>query len=147
MVANDVATHVLTVNNPANDAKIKSDFFVGDGGLLSNIATTLQAITDQGNTASNVIIFNSNTNVAGYKNVGFVTTSNVGIQNTAPTHTLSIGDKVLFDDNTDESLGQSVMVVEGRINATRFQGDGGLLSNIATTLESIAIKETRHLMF
>ena len=138
LVANDVATHVLTVNNPANDAKIKSDFFVGDGGLLSNIATTLQAITDQGNTASNVIIFNSNTNVAGYKNVGFVTTSNVGIQNTAPTHTLSIGDKVLFDDNTDESLGQSVMVVEGRINATRFQGDGGLLSNIATTLESIA---------
>ncbi len=138
LVANDVATHVLTVNNPANDAKIKSDFFVGDGGLLSNIATTLQAITDQGNASSNVLIFNSNTDVTGYKNVGFVTTSNVGIQNTAPTHTLSIGDKVFFSNNTNEALGESVMVVEGRINATRFQGDGGLLSNIATTLESIA---------
>ena len=138
LVANDVATHVLTVNNTANDAKIKSDFFVGDGGLLSNIATTLQAITDQGNASSNVLIFNSNTDVTGYKNVGFVTTSNVGIQNTAPTHTLSIGDKVFFSNNTNEALGESVMVVEGRINATRFQGDGGLLSNIATTLESIA---------
>jgi hypothetical protein len=138
LVANDVATHVLTVNNTANDAKIKSDFFVGDGGLLSNIATTLQSIADQGNAASNVILFNSNTDVAGYKNVGFVTTSNVGIQNTAPTHTMSIGDKIIIDNNTDESQGESVMLVHGRISADRFQGDGGLLSNIATTLESIA---------
>ena len=137
LVANDVATHVLTVNNTANDAKIKSDFFVGDGGLLSNIATTLQSIADQGNAASNVILFNSNTDVAGYKNVGFVTTSNVGIQNTAPTHTMSIGDKIIIDNNTDESQGESVMLVHGRISADRFQGDGGLLSNIATTLESI----------
>jgi hypothetical protein len=138
LVANDVATHVLTVNNTANDAKIKSDFFVGDGGLLSNIATTLQSIADQGNAASNVILFNSNTDVTGYKNVGFVTTSNVGIQNTAPTHTMSIGDKIIIDNNTDESQGESVMLVHGRISADRFQGDGGLLSNIATTLESIA---------
>ena len=72
------------MNNPANDAKIKSDFFVGDGGLLSNIATTLQAITDQGNASSNVLIFNSNVDIPGYKGVGFVTTSNVGIQNTNP---------------------------------------------------------------
>jgi hypothetical protein len=129
LVANDTASNVLSVTGA-----IGANIFIGDGGLLSNIATTLGKIVDQGNTVANVVQFSSNT---GYGGVGIVTDSNVGIQNTNPAHTLSIGDKVYFDDTTNEALGQSVMVVDGRINATRFQGDGGLLSNIATTLEAI----------
>ena len=129
LVANDTASNVLSVTGA-----IGANIFIGDGGLLSNIATTLGKIVDQGNAVANVVQFSSNT---GYDGVGIVTDSNVGIQNTNPAHTLSIGDKVYFDDNTNEALGESVMVVDGRINAARFQGDGGLLSNIATTLQSI----------
>ena len=138
LVANDVATHILTVHNSDDDAKIKSDFFVGDGGLLSNIATTLSAIVEQGNTTSNVLQFNSGAGSI-YKGVGLVTTSNVGIQNTNPGHTLSIGSNVYFDNNASEfaSTSTPTMVVKGRINATRFEGDGGLLSNIATNLQAI----------
>ena len=50
---------------------------------------------------------------------------------------LSVVSKSPFDDN---GSGQSVIQVDGRITATRFQGDGGLLSNIATTFSSIVIK-------
>ena len=128
----------MTVHNSDDDAKIKSDFFVGDGGLLSNIATTLSAIVEQGNTTSNVLQLNSGAGSI-YSGVGLVTTSNVGIQNTNPGHTLSIGSNVYFDNNASEfaSTSTPTMVVKGRINATRFEGDGGLLSNIATNLQAI----------
>lgn len=127
--ANGAASNVLEITG-----NVGATFFVGDGGFLSNIATTLNDITNQGNVISNVVTFEANTHYGG---IGFVTSSNVGIQNTNPLHTLSVGDKVIFDDNTVESSGQSVIQVDGRISATRFQGDGGLLSNIATTLSSI----------
>ena len=129
LTANGAASNVLDITG-----NVGATFFVGDGGFLSNIATTLSDIVNQGNTVSNVVKFEANTHYAG---VGIITESNVGIQNTAPTHTLSIGDKIRIDNNTNESLGESVMQVDGRILATRFKGDGGLLSNIATTLESI----------
>jgi hypothetical protein len=132
MTANADASNVIQVTG-----NVGATFFVGDGGFLSNIATTLSDIVDQGNTVSNVVQFSSDAGVADYKGAGLVTNSNVGIQNTSPDHTLAIGDKVRFDTNTDEALGQSVIQVDGRINASRFEGDGGLLSNIATTLESI----------
>src|SRR5210317_282086 len=135
-------SYYLTANADASNVvqitgNVGATFFVGDGGFLSNIATTLSDIVDQGNTVSNVVQFSSDAGVADYKGVGLVTDSNVGIQNTSPDHTLAIGDKVRVDDNTNELLGQSVIEVDGRILATRFEGDGGLLSNIATTLESI----------
>ena len=130
LTANGAASNVLEITG-----NVGATFFVGDGGFLSNIATTLNDITNQGNAISNVVIFNSGPAV--YGGVGLVTSSNVGIQNTNPLHTLHVGDKVIFDDNTVESSGQSVIQVDGRISATRFEGDGGLLSNIATTLTSI----------
>ena len=129
LTANGAASNVLDITG-----NVGATFFVGDGGFLSNIATTLNDITNQGNVISNVVTFEANTHYGG---VGLVTSSNVGIRNTNPLHTLSVGDKVIFDDNTVESSGQSVIRVDGRILATRFQGDGGLLSNIATTLSSI----------
>ena len=129
LTANGAASNVLDITG-----NVGATFFVGDGGFLSNIATTLSDIVNQGNTVSNVVKFSS---ASGYSGTGVITDSNVGIQNTAPTHTLSIGDKIRIDNNTNESAGESVMQVDGRILATRFKGDGGLLSNIATTFESI----------
>src|SRR6056300_358808 len=119
-----VKTNIQTFTG---EVEILSNLHLGDGSYY------MTANAD----ASNVVQFSSDAGVADYKGVGLVTDSNVGIQNTSPDHTLAIGDKVRFDTNTNELLGQSVIQVDGRILATRFEGDGGLLSNIATTLESI----------
>ena len=62
LVANDTASNVLSVTGA-----IGANIFIGDGGLLSNIATTLGKIVDQGNVVANVVQFSSNT---GYGGVG-----------------------------------------------------------------------------
>src|SRR5210317_1207397 len=93
LTANGAASNVLEITG-----NVGATFFIGDGGFLSNIATTLSDIVDQGNTVSNVVQFSSDAGVADYKGVGLVTDSNVGIQNTSPDHTLAIGDKVRVDD-------------------------------------------------
>ena len=130
LTANADASNVVEVTG-----NVGATFFVGDGGFLSNIATTLSDIVDQGNSVSNVVQFSSDAGVSDYKGVGLVTNSNVGIQNTSPDHTLSIADIVVFDKEVSEP--SASMNVYGKVYATRFEGDGGLLSNIATTLQSI----------
>tara|TARA_B100001564_G_scaffold349339_1_gene352336 strand:- start:4007 stop:8839 length:4833 start_codon:yes stop_codon:yes gene_type:complete len=128
-IANDLPTHQLSIGTNVfiRDGTIEATQFDGDGGLLSNIATTLQSISDQGNVTSNTIQFtNSKTGFIVSSNAditGNLTASNVGIANALPTHQLSIGTNVFIRDGT--------------IEATQFDGDGGLLSNIATTLQSI----------
>jgi hypothetical protein len=127
--ANDLAANVLTVIG-----SIGANIFIGDGGLLSNIATTLDDIIDQGNTVSNTVIFVSGNDAT--SNTGIMTYSNVGISisNTAPTgeYQLTVGSNIFA--NTHAS---NVLSVVGRIGADYFVGDGGLLSNIATTLDQI----------
>jgi hypothetical protein len=120
----DAGSNVLNITG-----NVGATNFIGDGGLLSNIATTLSDIVDQGNTVANVVQFNS---ASGYNGVGLVTSSNVGIQNTAPAHNLSIGSNLYVDDT-----GANVLNITGNLGATNFIGDGGLLSNIATTLSDI----------
>jgi hypothetical protein len=120
----DAGSNVLNITG-----NVGATNFIGDGGLLSNIATTLSDIVDQGNTVANVVQFNS---ASGYNGVGLVTSSNVGIQNTAPAHNLSIGSNLYVDDT-----GANVLNITGNVGATNFIGDGGLLSNIATTLSDI----------
>ena len=80
--------------------------FVGDGGLLSNIATTLQAITENGNTTSNVVQFTGT-------ETSFVSYSNVGIANTAPTHTLSVGSKFYVNE-----VGANTVVLVGNTSVS-----------------------------
>jgi cytoskeletal protein CcmA (bactofilin family) len=128
-IANALPTHQLSIGTNVfiRDGTIEATQFDGDGGLLSNIATTLQSISDQGNVTSNTIQFtNAKTGFVVSSNAditGNLTASNVGIANALPTHQLSIGTNVFIRDGT--------------IEATQFDGDGGLLSNIATTLQSI----------
>ena len=129
-IMNTEPTHQLSIGNNifADNGRVSATEFSGDGGLLSNIATTLQSISDQGNVTSNTIQFtNAKTGFVVSSNAiitGNLTASNVGIANALPTHQLSIGTNVFIRDGT--------------IEATQFDGDGGLLSNIATTLQSIS---------
>ena len=65
-----------------------------------------QAVTNQGNTTSNNLIF--------YNNVAaFVTTGNVGIANSLASHTLSVGSNVYIDDT-----GINVLVASGGVGIT-----------------------------
>ena len=63
-----------------------------------------QAVTNQGNVTSNVVRFFNDT-------TAFVTQSNVGIANSTPGHTLSIGSNVYFND-----AGSNVLVVSGGVS-------------------------------
>ena len=128
LTANGDASNVLDVTG-----NVGASFFVGDGGLISNIATTLSDIVDQGNLVANVVQFNAPPAV--FAGVGIVTASNVGIQNANPLNTLSIANKIIIDKDVSEP--STTMNVHGKVYASRFEGDGGLLSNIATTLEAI----------
>jgi hypothetical protein len=131
LFANDLAANVLTV-----DGSIGSTFFIGDGGLLSNIATTLNDIVANpgGNTVSNTLVFESGADAT--SNTAIVTLSNVGISisNTEPTgeFQFAVGSNIFV--NTHAS---NVLTVVGAIGSDLFIGDGGLLSNIATTLDQI----------
>ena len=60
LTANGAASNVLEITG-----NVGATFFIGDGGFLSNIATTLNDITNQGNVISNVVIFEANTHYGG----------------------------------------------------------------------------------
>jgi hypothetical protein len=87
---------------------VTASIFFGDGGLLSNITQTLQGITEIGNTTSIALEFNNVT-------TGFVTTSNVGIVNTAPQHNFSVGSNLYVHDTAS-----NVLTVEGNVSAHRL---------------------------
>jgi hypothetical protein len=131
LFANDLAANVLTV-----DGSIGSTFFIGDGGLLSNIATTLNDIVANpgGNTVSNTLVFESGADAT--SNTAIATLSNVGISisNTEPTgeFQLTVGSNIFVNTHA-----ANVLTVVGAIGSDLFIGDGGLLSNIATTLDQI----------
>ena len=90
--------------------------FVGDGGLLSNIATTLQAITENGNTTSNIVQF---TGVG----TSVVAHSNVGVANAVPGHTLSVGTHLYVDEN-----GPNTLVLIGNTSVSANISVGGDIS-------------------
>jgi predicted acyltransferase (DUF342 family) len=111
------------------NVQVQNNITVGEFGVyygnahgLSNI--TLQQVTQYGNTTANTIEF-TNT-------VSFVTSSNVGIANTSPEHTMGIGSNLYIDD-----AGSNIIHATGNVYATRFIGDGYFLSNIASNLEQI----------
>jgi len=93
--------------------------FHGDGSGLTGIPPT--AITGTLSQWSNVTV----------DEVYFV--GNVGIANTNPGHDLSVGSNLFVDDD-----GSNVLVVDGNVSATYFEGDGSRLTGLVTTLESVA---------
>ena len=78
-------TSLTASGNVLVTGNVTAEFFAGDGSNLTGIATTLQAVSDNGNVTSNTIQF---TNVT----TGFVTTSNIEIGgNAVITSGLDVG--------------------------------------------------------
>tara|TARA_B100001250_G_scaffold387643_1_gene385234 strand:+ start:5676 stop:8900 length:3225 start_codon:yes stop_codon:yes gene_type:complete len=71
---------------------------------------TLQAATDRGNVTSNTVQFSNAT-------TGFITTSNIGVANSAPIHALSVKDKVFMCGPTGDT---NTLRVEGTTRSNKF---------------------------
>ncbi len=123
----DVGANVYIEDGTINViGNVTATTFIGDGGLLSNLATNFDEIIINGNTTTGTAIFD-NTTAALVTNVY----SNTGIANLNPIHMLDVGDNIYMDSTS--------MNVTGNVVATRFIGDGSFLDNIASTLEQIII--------
>ena len=130
---------------------VEANYFTGDGSLLSNIASNLQEITDNGNTTSNTVQFTN-------PDVGLVATGNVEASNFVATGnveaTYFIGDgsqltglaatleDVVTNSNTTSNTVQFTnadvgIVATGNVSANYFIGDGSQLTGIAATLEDV----------
>ena len=120
-----VQDNIFVQNNITVVDTVYANFFSGDGGLLSNLASDFEEIIINGNTTSNTVEFRGATSI--------VTTGFVGIANTEPGHDLSVGSNLYVDDT-----GSNVLHVTGNVYATQFFGDGSTLTGLVTTLEDVA---------
>ena len=119
---------------------VKATQFVGDGSSLTGLVTTLESVTDNGNTTSNTIQFTNS-------NVGIVATGNVeaayfigdGSKLTGLVTTLeSVTDNGNTTSNTLQFTNSNVgIVATGNVEAAYFIGDGSKLTGLVTTLESV----------
>ena len=143
-IGTQTPTELLEVSG---NVKVSSGYhLMGDGGLISNIATTLQSISDQGNTVSNTIQFTNTT-------TGLTSTGNVEVTNNKffkgdggliSNIATTLGDIVDQGNATSNTMvfanANVALNASGNIevvNSKFFKGDGGLISNIATTLQAI----------
>ena len=101
--------------------------FVGDGGLLSNIATNLQSISENGNTTSNIIQFTGT-------ETSFVSHSNVGIANTQPDHTLSVGTNFYVNED-----GANTVVVDGNVSVSSNLTVGSNIAIVGLSVDKFPI--------
>jgi hypothetical protein len=128
---------------------------VVDSGVKTSLlgGITLQEATSRGNTTSNIVQFTNST-------TGFITTSNVGISNSAPTHALSVKDKIFMCgpgttllevkgtskseriisgtnitiDGVQTGTNPAYITTGGRTHSTRFTGTTlGLAGNLVPT--------------
>src|SRR5210317_678451 len=119
VVIDDVVSNVIHVTG-----NVYATRFIGDGAFLENIASSFQAITDNGNVTTNTVEFDGSTSL--------VTTGSVGIANTVPVHNLDIGSNLYVED-----AGSNVLHVTGNVYADYFVGDGSQLTGIAASLDQI----------
>ena len=118
----DASTAGTMYMSPLRIAELAGATFIGyssstkevvDTGVATSLlgGVTLDSAALQGNVVSNSIPHFANVTTAFTTGHG----SNVGISNTAPTHMLSVGDKI-FMSNT----GEEAIKVEGNVRAQRF---------------------------
>ena len=91
-----------------------------DSGVRTSLlgGVTFQSSTDMGNASSNIVQFTNPT-------TAFITTSNVGISNSAPTHALSVKDKIFMCGS-----GTTLLDVKGTSKADRIiSGSSITISN------------------
>tara|TARA_B100000073_G_scaffold213724_1_gene177659 strand:+ start:2305 stop:7512 length:5208 start_codon:yes stop_codon:yes gene_type:complete len=112
----DVAQNVVMSYN-TRDHRVKergsdtvtASLYLGDGGVLSNISFDQLAKTSL-NVPSRLNFSNVDT--------GFITTSNVGIANSAPNHTMAIGSNVIINDSAIAPADCNVMSINGNLSVT-----------------------------
>jgi hypothetical protein len=101
----------------------------------------LQFVSQRGNVTSNTLEFINPT-------TAFVTTGNVGIQNTSPTHALDIGSQFHVTDGGEVRVGPSVLIdssvtnqiqVAGRIDTDSITLDHIGLSNNNPTITGLSL--------
>ena len=113
---------------------VEANYFTGDGSQLSNIASTLQEITDNSNITSNTVQFTN-------PDVGLIATGNVeasyfigdGSQLDNISSTLQeITDNSNITSNTVQFTNVDVgLVATGNVQANYFIGDGSQLTNLS----------------
>jgi hypothetical protein len=119
-------------------ANVHATQFHGDGSKLTGLVTTLEDVANNGNTMSNVIIFENAT-------TGLVTDGRVGVSTRAPNANLHVVGNVHVVDTTEafSTVTGAVTITGGlgvvaNVHATQFHGDGSKLTGLVTTLEDVA---------
>ena len=119
-------------------ANVHATQFHGDGSKLTGLVTTLEDVANNGNTMSNVIIFENET-------TGLVTDGKVGVSTRAPNANLHVVGNVHVVDTTEafSTITGAVTITGGlgvvaNVHATQFHGDGSKLTGLVTTLEDVA---------
>jgi hypothetical protein len=101
----------------------------------------LEFVTNNDNVTSNTIRFINDT-------TSFVTTGNVGIQNTSPTHALDVGSNVYVTKDGEVRVGRSILInssatnkiqVSGRIDTDSITLDHIGLSNTNPTITGLSL--------
>ena len=112
---------------------VEASSFIGDGSQLTNIASNLQAITDNGNVTSNTIQFtNTGTSLVASGTVEAVSFVGDGSQLTNIASNLqAITDNGNVTSNTIQFTNATTgIVATGNVHALKFIGDGSLLTNL-----------------
>ena len=131
----DPDVKILTYNRTTKE--------VLDSNVTSDdiFSMNLEFVTNNDNVTSNTIRFINDT-------TSFVTTGNVGIQNTSPTHTLDVGSKFHVTKDGEVRIGPSVLIdssvtnkiqVSGRIDADSITLDHIGISNTNPTIEGLSL--------
>ncbi len=120
-VTNIVGSSVVATHGSASSVPVIQ---IGAGGKISSIsnidiAQTLQAVTTIGASSDQTITLTNGTSLRAQGKVAVSTTN-------APTHDFHVGDNFYVDDD-----GANKVVVTGRVSATDYVGDGGLLTNLS----------------
>jgi hypothetical protein len=89
----------------------------------------LEFVTNNDNVTSNTVRFINDT-------TSFVTTGNVGIQNTSPTHTLDVGSKFHVTKDGEVRIGPSVLIDSSATNKIQVSGR---IDTDSITLDHIGI--------
>ena len=102
---------IITVNSDGRITEIVSNTFTVPP------PPDLETVVNVGNSTSNTVLFQN-------ADVAFITTANVGIANSAPEHTLSIGSNIYFDDT-----GSNTLVTTANLSALYITSNGKYLTD------------------
>lgn len=146
--ASDTAIDVTNANSiymaPLRVAELAGSNLVGYSATTKEVVdssvptsllggVTLQSATDRGNVTSNTVQFSNAI-------TSFVTSSNIGVANSAPIHALSVKDKVFMCGPTGDT---NTLRVEGTARATKFT-TGSSVSIDESVTNKIQVSGTIH---